>query len=141
MRGMCKRAIFSVGYICLWFSVGMGNSQAQTTHRVQAVIYAREAAIRTSTSNLDIYMIRLQRQTGSELEAIALDEYPQRGQELPAEMLTKPLHLSVRLSRTPYCDRVDDNRGGETKILPCFTVVHGSWKTQMRMPEEEIWWK
>jgi hypothetical protein len=136
-------AVTDGGAACFWvvLDVGTAKSQTQATHRVQAIIYAREAAIRTSTTNLAIYSIRVQRQTGAELEAIALDQYPHYDQELPTGLITPHLALSVRLSRTPYCDRVDDNHEGAVKTLPCFTIVHGSWKDSMRMPVEEVWWK
>jgi hypothetical protein len=141
MSRVCKRVMVSAVCLCVALGARVATAQAQATHRVQAIVYAREVAIRTSTTNLDIYSIRIQRKTGAELEAIALDQYPHYDQELPAGLLTQGLPLSVRLSRTPYCDRVDDNHSGEVKTLPCFTVVHGSWKTSRRMPVEDMWWK
>jgi hypothetical protein len=84
-------AVTDGGAACFWvvLDVGTAKSQTQATHRVQAIIYAREAAIRTSTTNLAIYSIRIQRQTGAELEAIALDQYPHYHQELPTGLITR----------------------------------------------------
>jgi hypothetical protein len=136
-----KSVTIGISVLCSALCAEIATAQIQSAHRVQVILSAQEAAVRTSVANLDIYAIRIQRKTGAELDAIALDQYPHYDQELPAGLLTKGLPLSVRLSRTPYCDRVDDNHEGEIKTLPCFTVVHGSWKTSRHISAEDMWWK
>ncbi|HTF68413.1 MAG TPA: hypothetical protein VK638_37620 [Edaphobacter sp.] len=142
MNQVRRNVLIGIAHLYFVLCAGMAIAQTQTAHRVQVILSAQEAAVRTSVANLDIYSIRIQPKNSPAFEGIALDRYPNYEEGMPSTFIAQDQPISMRLRRTPYCDRMGTkiNRG-EAASLPCFTVVHGSWKASRRMPVGEMWWK
>lgn len=134
-----KSLTIGLTLICFASCTGIVAAQTQIAHRVRVILDAQEADVRTSVANLDIYSIRVQPKSGPAFEGIAPDRYPNYEQGLPTALIGQDRSISVKLRRTPYCDRGGEKRNDRV-ALPCFTVVHGSWKMPKDFPEDQ-WWK
>ena len=136
-----QRNIVTIGmaFLCFSLCARIATAQTQAAHRVQVVLSAQEAAVRTSLANLDIYSVRIQPKKGPAIDGIALDRYPYYQEGLPHAFIDSSHPLFVRLRRTPYCDRMNVKSDTGT-LLPCFTVVHGSWTLPKNQARDE-WWK
>jgi hypothetical protein len=113
-------------------------SQAEVSHRVRATLMNRESSLHTSVGNRDVYLLRVMPRNGATFDAIAVDSYPGYAEALPLRRLTKDVTFSVRLIRTPYCDRLVSSDGQELAVR-CFTIDHGS----LKMPKNavtDLWW-
>lgn len=121
---------------------GVPSVHGADAHRVHAVVVSRESSVRTTITNQDIYLLQVAPRRGEAFTALAIDEYPYYGQPLPGALVSTARPVSLRLRRTPYCDRVmaKSNAGSEA-ALPCFTIEHDSWKVGRGIPLEETWWK
>jgi hypothetical protein len=136
-----KNVIIGCALLHFVLCAGMATAQTQTAHRVQVILSAQEAAVRTSMANLDIYSVHIQPKKGPAIEGIALDHYPNYQEGMPRTLIARDQPISMRLRRTPYCDRLSmKGDGGEGASLPCFTVVHGSWIIPKNQARDE-WWK
>jgi hypothetical protein len=114
-------------------------NRGETPHRVKAGLIKQESALHTSIGNRDVYLLRVTPRNGTAFDAIVEDEYPGYAEPLPLHRLTKDLTFSVKLVRTPYCDRPVGGDGQETTVR-CFTIERGS----LKMPKNaasELWWK
>jgi hypothetical protein len=114
-------------------------AQAEISHRVKAVLMNRESSLHTSVGNRDVYLLRVTPRSGAAFDAIAVDSYPEYAEALPLGRLPKNVTFSVKLVRTPYCDRSANSDGQEPGVR-CFTIDHGS----LKMPKNsatDLWWK
>lgn len=114
-------------------------SWGETSHRVRVTIVGQQSSLHTSVSNRDVYLLRVTPRKGSAFDAIAVDNYPAYAEALPTPLLNTGAAFSVKLLRTPYCDRVAGGDGQGASVR-CFAIDHGSWK----MPKSIVpdpWWK
>jgi hypothetical protein len=116
-------------YACVGVMTMIPCAQAQSEHRVEAVIEARDASLRTSITNQDIYLLRIKPKIGPEFEALGVDNYPSSGEPLPLAFVTQATPISIRLRRTPYCDGSSaTSEAGAAVPVHCFAIAHGSWR-------------
>jgi hypothetical protein len=114
-------------------------SQAEVSHRVKAILKNRESSLHTSVGNRDVYLLRVTPRSGAAFDAIVMDSYPGYAEALPLRSLAKDVTFSVKLIRTPYCDR-SVNSDGQELAIRCFMVERDS----LKMPKNaasDFWWK
>lgn len=114
------------------------ESEAARFHRVKVIVVARDSALRTTITNRDAYLLRVQTPGGQAFEAVGIDAYPSYEDGLPSTYLSKDIALSVRLKRSPYCDRISPDSSGSIR---CFEVDHGSWRKPGGLRSEDAWWR
>lgn len=127
-RGGCLVAILLIVVSCA--------VRAETAHRVAAVLVSQESSIHTSLSNRDVYRLWVRPRHGVAFQAVAIDSYPSYAPPIPLHDLAKDATFSIKLTRTPYCDRTSDEN---QKPIRCFEIERGSWKGH-RGPADQ-WWK
>jgi hypothetical protein len=118
----------------------LASSEEHRFHRVTITVVAHESTLRTSMTNRDAYRMRVQTSRGETFEALAVDAYPSYEDELPSGLQAEGLSFSVRLKRSPDCDRTPPN-AVLSGTLPCFSLEHGSWKIPRGMRLEQAWWR
>ena len=114
-------------------------SHGEISHRVRASLTNRESSVRTTLGNRDVYLLHVTPRRGTAFDAIAVDSYPEYAEALPLRRLGRDTAFSVKLIRTPYCDRPIAGDGPES-VVRCFTIEHGSLKMPKNMASES-WWK
>jgi hypothetical protein len=139
MLTMSKGVLRSICFVAAAITATAVVSQGEVSHRVRAVLMSRESSLHTSVSNRDVYLLRVMPRSGAAFDAIAVDSYPGYAEALPLHRLTKDVTFSLKLVRTPYCDRPVSDDGQETSVR-CFTVERDS----LKMPKNatsDFWWK
>jgi hypothetical protein len=134
-----KAMMQSICFVAAAITATGAFSQGEVSHRVRAILMSQESSLHTSVSNRDVYLLRVTPRSGAAFDAIVIDSYPEYAEALPLGRLTKNVTFSVKLIRTPYCDRPDSGDGQEFAIR-CFTIEHGS----LKMPKSaasDLWWK
>jgi hypothetical protein len=134
-------AVFRViGAVVLWsivlFTVQALHAENVTAHRVRATIIRQESSLRTTVSNRDVYLVRITTQSGRTFDAVVVDSYPGYAEALPLSGSNSKGSFSMRLLRTRYCDRPDDQTGSN---IPCFAVERNSVKTHAGTTDQ--WWR
>lgn len=114
-------------------------AQAEISHRVKAVLMNRESSLHTSVGNRDVYLLRVTPRSGAAFDAVAVDSYAEYAETLPLCRLTKDVTFSIKLIRTPYCDRAIKSEGQELTVR-CFMIDHGSLKIPKNAASDP-WWK
>jgi hypothetical protein len=108
-----------------------------SSHRVKAVLVNQESSLHTSVSNRDVYMLRVVPRSGRAFSALAIDNYPSYAEAMPLHGAPKDTTFSVKLIRTPYCDRTTSDAGSS---IPCFEIERNSWRPLSRATTD-AWWK
>jgi hypothetical protein len=116
-----------------------GFSQSEVSHRVRVILTSRESSLHTSVSNRDVYLLRVMPRSGVAFDAIAVDSYPGYAEALPLRRLTQDVRFSLKLIRTPYCDRPAEGDGQELAVR-CFMIDRGSLRVP-RNAASDTWWK
>jgi hypothetical protein len=127
---------------CIFFTVTMVATLAakcEAAHTVRAVLVDQESSLHTSTSNRDVYRLRIMPRKGAAFEAVAIDSYPSYAEALPLRALVKDASFSIKLLRTPYCDRTPRQDGDGTTVR-CFAIVRGGWKAP-KDAAVDLWWR
>jgi hypothetical protein len=112
--------------------------QGEISHRVRAILMNPESSLHTSVGNRDVYILRVTPRKGSAFDAIAVDNYPGYAEALPLRRLTKDVTFSLKLVRTPYCDR-PPAANVQDPDMRCFAIDHGSLKIPKSATDQ--WWK
>jgi hypothetical protein len=139
MLTMSKGMMQSICLAAAAITATAAISQGEVSHRVRAILMNRESSLHTSVGNRDVYLLRVTPRSGAAFDAIAVDSYPGYAEALPLHHLMKDVTFSVKLVRTPYCDRSVSSDGQELAIR-CFMIDHGS----LKMPKNAVsdrWWK
>lgn len=134
-----KRMMQALCFVAAAMTTTGASSQGEASHRVRATLTNRESSLHTSMGNRDVYLLRIMPRSGAPFDAIAVDNYPGYGEALPLRRLTKDVTFSVKLIRTPYCDRSVSSDGQELAIR-CFMIDHSS----LKMPKNaasDPWWR
>jgi hypothetical protein len=134
-KGMKRSICFAAAAI--W--VTTAPCQGEISHRVRAIVMNRESSLHTSVGNRDVYILRVTPRRGSAFDAIAVDSYPGYAEALPLRRLTKDVIFSLKLVRTPYCDR-PATANVQDPDMRCFAIDHGSLKLP-KSTESDLWWK
>jgi hypothetical protein len=139
MLTMSKGMMRHICFVAAAITATGGIAQGELSHRVTVILLNRESSLHTSISNRDVYLLRVTARSGAAFDAIAVDSYPEYAEALPLRYLTKDVTFSVKLVRTPYCDRPASGDGQELAIR-CFMIDRGS----LKMPKNaasDTWWK
>jgi hypothetical protein len=112
------------------------TGEGETAHRVNASVLAERSSVHTSIANRDAYLLRVTPRSGTAFDAIAIDSYPGYAEALPLHDMTKDARFSVRLIRTPYCDRPDN----EGEVVRCFAIERKGLKILQGNAADQ-WWK
>jgi hypothetical protein len=139
MLTISKSVTLSICFVAAAITATAAVSQGEVSHRVRAILMKRESSLDTSVGNRDVYLLRITPRSGAAFDAIAVDSYPGYAEAFPLHRLTEDVTFSVKLVRTPYCDRSVSSDGQELTIR-CFMIDHGS----LKMPKNaalDPWWK
>lgn len=127
--------------LCFATAVTMGTAltaQAEVAHVVKATVVRRGSSLHTSLANQDVYFLRVMPRRGQAFEAIAVDNYPGYAAALPLRDLNKDVTFSIKLVRTPYCDRPAVNDEGIA--IRCFAIDRAGWKAPKNVAAD-LWWR
>lgn len=139
MLALSNRMMQAWCFVAAVMTASAACSQAELSHRVRVILLKRESSLHASVGNRDVYLLRVTPRRGASFDAVAIDSYPGYAEALPLRRLTKDVTFSLKLTRTPYCDRPVSGEGQEFSVR-CFTIDHGS----LRMPKNttsDLWWK
>jgi hypothetical protein len=134
-KGSGTRAHSLYAAMCMTAMATIANGDS--SHRISAVLVAKESSLHTSVANRDAYLLRILPRRGAAFDAIAIDSYPGYADALPLRDMPKDVRFSVKLLRTPYCDRSEDE--GQ-KVLRCFAIERKSLKIRHTGATDQ-WWR
>jgi hypothetical protein len=121
------------------FFASVAVAQGTASHRVRVVLVSKQSSLHTSLSNRDVYLLHVTPQRGAAFDAIALDNYPSYAEALPLQGFNKDVAFSLKLIRTPECDRAPE-KDEQGPSIRCFAIERGS----LRLPKNaaaDLWWK
>lgn len=138
MSAFHKYVTFTLASTGLMFTSFTGaSSQAESSHRVKATLLRQESSLHTSLGNRDAYLLMVKPAKGEEFEALAIDNYPGYVNALRLGHLDKSSPFSIRLIRTPYCDRLSES--DSQNVIRCFEIDRNGWKAPAS--SVDAWWK
>jgi hypothetical protein len=139
MLSMSKGMMRNICFVAAAITATAIVSQGEVSHRVTATLINRESSLHTSVGNRDVYLLRVTPRSGAAFDAVAVDSYAEYAETLPLCRLTKDVTFSIKLIRTPYCDRAIKSEGQELTVR-CFMIDHGSLKIPKNAASDP-WWK
>jgi hypothetical protein len=139
MRNRVSDVRRAPAFVVAGFMVSVAMAQDTGSHRVKAMLVSQESSLHTSVSNRDVYRLRIMPRKEAAFEAVAINSYPSYAEALPLRSFVKNTNFSIKLVRTPYCDRkvADDMEGA---IIRCFAMERDSWKAP-KSAVIDVWWR
>jgi hypothetical protein len=135
----------------------------QSPHKVHVLVLARSSSVRTSQSNLDVYLVEIQPKHGNSFYGKVVDDFPAYEGSLTPQPMGTGVPFTVELRRDSFCDLSADfmgidkhlnaaeliatrSEGGaearkaEPEMLRCFSAAHGTWKYEGPRTDGD-WWR
>jgi hypothetical protein len=137
MRNLMSDVTRVVACVVAGFMVSVAMAQDAGSHRVKASLVSQESSLHTSVSNQDVYLLHVIPHSGVAFNAVAMDSYPSYARALPLGRFDKTVAFSVKLIRTPDCDRAPEQ---SSPSIRCFAIDRRS----LKLPKDaatDLWWK